>query len=129
MTLLGENHDDPDHHRWELQTVAALAALHPKLVLGFEMFPRRVQTVLDRWVAGDLNESAFLKLSDWSQVWGTDATFYLPLFQFARINRIPMVALNVENSFTHTVGEKGLAAVPELGDKLPEQGLAFRLRD
>ena len=113
VTLLGENHDDPDHHRWELQTVAALAALHPKLVLGFEMFPRRVQTVLDRWVAGDLNESAFLKLSDWSQVWGTDATFYLPLFQFARINRIPIVALNVERSFTRTVNKKGLAAVPK----------------
>ena len=113
VTLLGETHDNPDHHRWELQTVAALAALHPKLVLGFEMFPRRIQPVLDRWVAGDLSESAFLKLSDWSQVWGYDTAFYLPLFQFARINRIPMVALNVENSFTHTVGEKGLAAVPE----------------
>jgi len=113
VTLLGETHDNPDHHRWELQTVAALAALHPKLVLGFEMFPRRVQPVLDRWVAGELSESAFLKATEWSQVWGYDAAFYLPLFQFARINRIPMLALNVERSFTHTVGAKGLAAVPQ----------------
>ncbi|HUX23331.1 MAG TPA: ChaN family lipoprotein [Burkholderiales bacterium] len=113
VTLLGEHHDDPDHHRWELQTVAALAALHPKLVLGFEMFPRRVQPVLDRWVAGELSESAFLKASDWSTVWGYDAAFYLPLFQFARINRIPMLALNVDQSFTHTVATKGLAAVPQ----------------
>ena len=112
VVLLGESHDNADHHRWELQTVAALAALHPKLVLGFEMFPRRVQAALDRWVAGKLSEAEFLKASDWSQVWGYDAAFYLPLFQFARLNRIPMVALNVERSFTRTVGANGLAAVP-----------------
>jgi uncharacterized iron-regulated protein len=112
VALLGESHDDPDHHRWELQTVAALAALHPKLVLGFEMFPRRVQPVLERWVAGALSEADFLKAVDWPQVWGYDAAFYLPLFHFARLNRVPMVALNVEHSFTRMVGAKGLAAVP-----------------
>ena len=112
VVLLGESHDDPDHHRWELQTVAALAALHPKLVLGFEMFPRRVQPMLDRWVAGKLSEAEFLKASDWLQVWGYDAAFYLPLFEFARLNRVPMVALNVEHSFTRAVGAKGFAAVP-----------------
>lgn len=112
VVLLGESHDDADHHRWELQTVAALAALHPKLILGFEMFPRRVQPALDRWVAGELSEAEFLKASDWSQVWGYDAAFYLPLFEFARLNRVPMLALNVEHSFTRTVGAKGLAAVP-----------------
>lgn len=112
VVLLGESHDDADHHRWELQTVAALAALHPKLVLGFEMFPRRGQPALDRWVAGKLSEAEFLKASDWSQVWGYDAAFYLPLFEFARLNGVPMVALNVEHSFTRAVGTKGFAAVP-----------------
>ena len=112
VVLLGESHDNADHHRWELQTVAALAALHPKLVLGFEMFPRRVQPVLDRWVAGEFGEAEFLKTSGWSQVWGYDAAFYLPLFHFARLNRIPMVALNIEHDFVRTVSDKGLAAVP-----------------
>src|SRR3982751_3933141 len=50
VVLLGESHDNADHHRWELQTVAALSALHPQMALGFEMFPRRVQGALDRWV-------------------------------------------------------------------------------
>ena len=112
VVLLGETHDSADHHRWELQTVAALAGLHPKMVLGFEMFPRRVQPALDRWVAGELSEAQFLKASDWSQVWGYDPAFYLPLFHFARLNHVPMLALNVEHSFSHAVGAKGLAAVP-----------------
>lgn len=113
VVLLGESHDNADHHRWELQTLAALAALRPKVVLGFEMFPRRVQAALDRWVAGELGEAEFLKASDWSQVWGYDAAFYLPLFHFARMNRIPMVALNVERDLVRTIGANGLAAVPQ----------------
>lgn len=112
VLLLGESHDNADHHRWELQTVAALAALRPKLVLGFEMFPRRVQGALDRWVAGELSEADFLKAADWSVVWGYESAFYLPLFHFARLNRIPMLALNVERDFVRMVGAKGFAAVP-----------------
>jgi uncharacterized iron-regulated protein len=112
VVLLGESHDNADHHRWQLQTIAALAALQPRLVLSFEMFPRRVQGVLDRWVAGELSEEEFLAASDWRQVWGTEASLYLPLFHFARLNRIPMVALNVERDLVRTVGAKGAEAVP-----------------
>ncbi|MBI2317155.1 MAG: ChaN family lipoprotein [Betaproteobacteria bacterium] len=112
VVLLGETHDNADHHRWQLQTVAALAALRPKLVLGFEMFPRRVQAALDRWVAGDLSEEEFLKASDWSRVWGMETEHYLPLFHFARINRIPMLALNVERDFVQSVRSREFEAIP-----------------
>jgi uncharacterized iron-regulated protein len=112
VALLGEAHDSADHHRWELYTAAALATLHPRLVLGFEMFPRRVQSVLDRWVAGELNEADFLKASDWANVWGYEAASYMPLFQFARLNRIPMLALNVERDLVRKVGAQGFASVP-----------------
>jgi hypothetical protein len=37
----------------------------------------------------------------------------LPLFQFARINRIPMVALNIDQKLAKAVAEKGWDAVPE----------------
>jgi uncharacterized iron-regulated protein len=112
VVLLGEEHDNADHHRWQLQTLSGLAALHPKIVIGFEMFPRRVQPALDRWVAGELGEEEFLKSSDWQRVWGFETPMYLPLFHFARLNRIPMIALNVEREFVRTVGAKGLEAVP-----------------
>ena len=54
VVLLGEMHDNPEHHRWQLQTLAALHAVRPDMVIGFEMFPRRVQKALDQWVAGEL---------------------------------------------------------------------------
>ncbi|SFP81361.1 Uncharacterized iron-regulated protein [Nitrosomonas cryotolerans] len=113
VVLLGETHVNHEHHRWQLQTLAALYAMRPDMIIGFEMFPRRVQNVLDDWVAGKLSEKAFLAAVEWDLVWNTDANLYLPLFHFARMNRIPMRALNIETRLRHLVSEKGFDGVPE----------------
>lgn len=112
FVLLGEQHADPDHHRWQAQTLAGLYAHRPEMVIGFEMFPRRLQPVLDRWVAGKLTVRDFLTETEWEKVWHFPAELYLPLFEFARINRIPMIALNVDRSLTKAIGEKGWDNVP-----------------
>ncbi|SFM10990.1 ChaN family lipoprotein [Nitrosomonas communis] len=113
VILLGETHVNREHHRWQLQILAALYAARPDIVIGFEMFPRRVQKVLDQWVAGELSEAAFLKASEWDTVWRTDASLYLPLFHFARMNRIPMRALNIDTKLRKQVAEKGFDSIPE----------------
>jgi uncharacterized iron-regulated protein len=111
VVLLGETHVNADHHRWQLQTLVALHAVRPNMVIGFEMFPRRVQAVLDKWVAGELAEKEFLRASEWDRVWNTDANLYLPLFHFARMNHIPMRALNIESNLRRLVSEKGFYGV------------------
>jgi uncharacterized iron-regulated protein len=112
VVLLGEDHDNAAHHRWQLATLTLLAARRPRMVMGLEMFPRRVQPALDRWVAGTLSEDEFLSATDWRKVWGYDAAQYLPLFRFALANHIPMLALNVERELVRMVAAGGLAAVP-----------------
>jgi len=115
VVLLGESHESAEHHRWQLQMLAALHALRPDMVIGFEMFPRRVQKALDRWVAGELSETEFLAATDWRNVWRYDPNLYLPLFHFARMNRIPMVALNVEGRVTREATARGFDGIPESG--------------
>lgn len=112
VILLGEQHDKPDHHRWQLHTLAGLHAHNPDLTIGLEMLPRRAQAALDRWAAGELDESAFLVASDWRAVWGFDPDFYLPILRFARMNRLPLVALNVERSLIARTARDGWAAIP-----------------
>ncbi len=112
VVLLGEHHPDADHHRWQLQTLAAIHGRGGSVVVGFEAFPRRLQAVLDDWVAGKLSQDAFLKAAEWRQVWGYDAALYMPLFEFARLNRIPMIALNVERKLVAQVGREGWENVP-----------------
>lgn len=112
VVLLGEQHDNADHHRWQLQTLAALHVLRPQMVIGFEAFPRRVQPVLDQWIAGQLTPRQFLERSEWEKVWSFPAELYMPLFEFARLNRIPIVALNVDRSLTAAVRKQGWDALP-----------------
>ncbi|WP_422378267.1 ChaN family lipoprotein [Roseibium sp.] len=112
VVLLGESHTSREDHLWQLQTVAGLHAYHPQMVIGFEAFPREVQPVLDEWSAGKLSRQAFLKKVRWSEVWGYDADFYMPLFEFARQNRLPMIALNVDRGLVSRVGREGWDAIP-----------------
>lgn len=112
VVLLGEQHDNADHHQWQLQTIAALHVLRPQMVIGFESFPRRLQPVLNKWVAGELTVKQFLEQAEWEKVWSFVPELYLPLFQFARLNRIPMVALNVERTLTEAITKQGWDAVP-----------------
>ena len=113
VVLLGERHDDPDHHLWQLQTLAALHVQRPRMVIGFEAFPRRVQPALDRWVAGELSAREFLERVEWQKIWNLPPDLYLPLFGFARLNRIPILALNVERTLTEEIRRQGWDAVPE----------------
>ena len=113
VVLLGEQHDLEDHHRWQLQMLSALHAQRPEMVIGFEMFPRRAQPVLDQWVAGSLSAQEFLKQVEWDKVWSFPPHIYMPLFEFARINKIPMRALNVDKKLTRMVAEKAWDNVPE----------------
>jgi uncharacterized iron-regulated protein len=112
IVLLGESHDSHEHHRWQLQVITALHSRHPELVIALEMFPRRVQPALDRWVAGEVDEAEFLRSSEWRQVWSFDPALYLPIFHFARMNRIPLVAVNVDRALVQAVSERGYAAIP-----------------
>jgi hypothetical protein len=92
--------------------LAELYAVRPRMVLALEMFPRRLQPELDRWVAGEYTETEFLKAVDWAHIWNFDAQLYLPIFHFARMNRIPMIAMNVGRELVHAVGTQGFDAVP-----------------
>jgi len=111
--LLGERHDDPAHHAWQLQVLSALHARAPGLAIGMEMFPRAAQPALDAWVAGNIDWPTLLITSHWDRVWGFPAELYRPVLEFARLNRIPIVALNLHPDEVQKVSAGGFRALPE----------------
>lgn len=135
VVVLGESHENAEDHRWQLQTLAGLHALNPHLAVGMEMFPRRLQPILDRWSAGELDEATFLHLTQWEKVWGYDAAYYLPIMHFARMNRLPLLGLNVDRALVSRVAREGWAAIPPeerdgVGDPAPvTQGYRDRLAE
>jgi len=112
IVLLGEEHDNRDHHRWQHYMLTALHSRNANMVVGLEMFPRRIQPVLDDWSLGKLDEATFLQRSEWDQVWGYDASLYLPLLQFTRLYRLPTLGINIDRKLVSKVGEQGWKSLP-----------------
>jgi uncharacterized iron-regulated protein len=126
IVYVGETHDNPASHRLELTVLQAMDERWPGLVsLGMEMFTPRQQPVLDRWVAGELSEKAFLKEVAWGTSWSMDFALYRELLTYARDRHIPVVGLNAEKDLVKAVGRK---APEELSEeeraRLPEMDLA-----
>ncbi|OJY38978.1 MAG: hypothetical protein BGP06_14995 [Rhizobiales bacterium 65-9] len=113
VVLLGETHDVDEIHRWQLHVATCLHLLRRDALVGFEMFPRRAQPVLDRWTAGELSTRDFLIEVEWEKVWGFDPELYLPLFHFCRQQNVRMIALNCERPLVTRVGVEGWDAIPE----------------
>ena len=113
VVLLGETHTVYEIHRWQLYVATILRFIRRNVAVGFEMFPRRVQPVLDEWVAGELTSAQFLEKVDWKTVWGYDPQLYLPLFHFCRQQRVQMLALNCHRPLVTRVGKEGWDAIPE----------------
>jgi uncharacterized iron-regulated protein len=119
IVYVGETHDNPASHRLELQVLRALADLHPgRQALGMEMFALSQQPVLDLWVAGKLDEKAFLKESRWYENWGMNFAYYRDILNFAREHHIPIIALNTEKSLVEALQKK---APDQLGAEEREQ--------
>lgn len=113
VVLLGERHNRYDIHRWQLHICASLLALRDNLAIGFEMFPRRLQPVLDEWVAGKLDKDAFLQQAEWRSVWGFASDLYMPLFDFCREFKVKMLALNCRRDLVTRIGKEGWGAIAD----------------
>ena len=105
IVYVGETHDNPASHRWQLDILRALNEANPgKLSLGMEMFTPEQQPVLDRWVAGKLGEEAFLIEVHWFDNWRMHFGLYRDLLVFCRDNKIPVLALNANKELQKKVG-------------------------
>ena len=111
VVYLGENHDNVDHHRQELEIITRLYQHQTnlgKLAIALEMFQRPFQPILDRYLQGKIDEEGLRKQSEYETRWGFDWEFYAPILRFAKANQIPLIALNTPAEITNRVAESGI---------------------
>jgi uncharacterized iron-regulated protein len=113
VVYVGESHTRYEDHLLQLRVIRALFAQNPKLAIGMEMFSREAQPVLDRYVAGELSEREFLKQSGYFSKWSFDYRLYRDIINFARRNKLPIVALNQEKEIVSKVFKQGAAALTD----------------
>lgn len=108
VVFIGETHDDPLAHEWELFIWSELAA--DGRALALEMFETDVQGLLDGYLAGEVTEEEFLA---GSRPWGNYSTDYAPLVTFAMGNGNRVIAANVPRRFAAQVASGGWEAIAE----------------
>lgn len=115
VIYLGEIHDDSLGHVAELRLFgAALRVAREQgrsVVLALEMFEADVQTVLDEYRAGTIEERDFLAAS---RPWGNYARDYRPLVEAARAHGVHVVASNAPARYVRLVSREGLTALDGL---------------
>jgi uncharacterized iron-regulated protein len=108
VVFVGEQHPRFDHHLNQLAIIRGLYPMHPDLVVGVEFFQQPFQQYLDQYIAGELSTAELLDKTEYYDRWRYDFRLYAPILEFARDNRIPIVALNVPTELIQKVGRDGL---------------------
>ena len=104
---VGESHTRYEDHKLQLRVVRDLHHQGKKLAIGMEMFPHAAQPALDAFIAGTINEIEFLKQSKYFTVWSFDYRLYREILNFARANKIPVIALNIDKDKVSKVYQQG----------------------
>ena len=107
VIYVGENHTSYEDHQLQLEIIRALYEHDPRLAIGMEMFTRQNQPVLDRYMAGELDEKSFLKESHYFRTWRFDYRLYRDIINFAKHNHLPVIALNQERNIVNQVYKSG----------------------
>jgi uncharacterized iron-regulated protein len=108
VVFLGEEHDNGAGHRAQHALLLLLHAERPELVVSMEMFERDVQPVLDRYLAGEIDEAA---LKQDARPWPNYVEHYRPIVEYCKARGIPVVAANLPRKLAQKVGAEGIAAV------------------
>jgi uncharacterized iron-regulated protein len=109
IVLVGEHHNNADHHLAQLQVIQALHRAGRKVAIGMEMFRRDSQPALNQWTSGQMEEQRFMEVfnDNWTFGW----KLYRPILVYARDNGIPVVGLNVPRNLTLQVAYHGFQSL------------------
>jgi uncharacterized iron-regulated protein len=122
IIYIGEIHDAFIHHAIQLDIIRGLYRKNQKLAIGMEMFQKPFQNILDSFIACKINEKDFLEKSEYSERRGLDYNLYKPILDFARMKKIPVIALNLQREIIKKVSENGLDSLSAKEKKeIPEE--------
>ncbi len=117
VVFLGENHDDSVAHALQFEIFKSVFEKYGgerKVVLSLEMFDRDVQTIVNEYLQDKITEKHFLESS---RAWGNYKTDYRPLVEFAKQNKLKVIAANAPRRYVNMVSRLGRDSLNELSSE------------
>jgi uncharacterized iron-regulated protein len=112
FVLLGEKHDNPDHHRLQAWILDALVAAGRRPAVAFEMFRADQADAIARHLAASPGDARGLADAlDWRRSGWPAWSMYEPIVEVALRARLPLVAANLSAAATTALRRGGVAAL------------------
>ena len=135
FVLLGEQHDNADHHRIQAWLVAEMFAAGRRPAIAFEMFASNQQAALDAHLAAQPRDAAGIGAAlGWAETGWPDWDLYRPIAQAALDGGAALLAADLPRALRRRLARDGVAAlgverVAALGlDRPLPENLAGNLR-
>ena len=113
FVLLGEKHDNPDHHQIQAVVLRALLATGRRPVVAFEMFTPDDAPAIARYLAAAPRDAAGLGAAvDWKRSGWPDWGLYQPIAQAALDAGVPIVAANLTPATARALARGQRSALP-----------------
>lgn len=110
--LLGERHDNPDHHALQARLVRDLIAAGRRPAVGFEMFATDDGPAIARYlVASPKNAAGLGDAVGWKRGGWPDWRLYQPIAQAALDAGLRIVATNLSRAATEALRRNGLGGL------------------
>ncbi|HWH77937.1 MAG TPA: ChaN family lipoprotein, partial [Candidatus Binatus sp.] len=118
--LLGERHDNPDHHLLQAEVLRGVIAVGRRPAVGFEIFGLDDARAIANHLAFAPNDAAGLGAAvNWNKSGWPDWTMYQPIAEAALQAKLPIVASNLPLASAKNMSRDGLAALePSLRSEL-----------
>jgi uncharacterized iron-regulated protein len=113
FVLLGEQHDNPDHHLLQASLVQTLTGNGRHPALAFEMLGVEQQPLVDEALAREPgNPDAVAQAVDWAKSGWPDWALYRPIFAAGLGRGLSIVAANFPRAQGKALAMQGLPALP-----------------
>ena len=103
VVYIGEVHNNQRDHEYELQLVKKMLAHHFRIAVGWEMFARTNQPLLDKFNRHQISLEQLLDQSGFKKSWGVYSPVYAKILTTSAANGIPNVGLNATDRLVHRV--------------------------
>ena len=111
VIFIGEIHGTPGIHLLQSEVMKRLEQSGKEVVVALEAFPFTRQEILNKWIEGSLSKYDFQRA--YEAVWSIPFRYYERIFDYAREQQIPLLAINAEDMMIRDVSRKGPVAVSE----------------
>jgi uncharacterized iron-regulated protein len=121
VIFVGELHGNPGAHRVQLEMLRHFSNDKRKLALATEQFERDVQTAMDNYLAGSIDEAEMLKTA---RPWPNHAD-YRPLVELCKAKGIHVIAGNIPRRLASRINKES----PDAMETFSEEERAWTARE